>query len=159
MQKKFAVKMELTKIKCIVNEYLNGKDIELVDVTVGVDDVIEVEVDSLRGVTIDECAELSRHIEGCFDRDKEDFELTVASYSISSPFKSALQYCKNVGRDVEVMMMDGEVIMSKLSAVSDSGFTVEYDEKVVVEGKKRKELQHFTREVSYSDVKCTKLMF
>ncbi|MEG0499531.1 MAG: ribosome assembly cofactor RimP [Rikenellaceae bacterium] len=151
--------MELKKIESVVNEYLKDKDIELVAVTVGVEEVIEVEIDAVRGVTLEECAELSRHIESCFDRDKEDFELTVASYSISAPFKTVLQYRKNVGRDVEVTMQDEEVIKSKLSAVGDENFTVEYDEKVVVEGKKRKELQHFTREINYKDVKSTKLLF
>lgn len=151
--------MRVEEIKAVVNEYLSGKDIVLVDIVVSADEVYEVEIDSLRGVTIDECGELSRFIESRFDREKQDYELTVASYSVSSPFKTELQYKKNVGRDIEVLMIDGEVIMSKLTTAGDNDFVVEYDEKVVVEGKKRKELQHFIRTVSYSEVKYAKLMF
>lgn len=151
--------MRVEEIKNVVNEYISGKDVELVDVTITADDVIEIEIDALKGVTIEFCGELSRHIESCFDREKEDFELTVASYSVSSPFKSKLQYVKNIGRDVEVVMNDKEEIKAKLTAAGDTDFTVEYDDKVLVEGKKRKELQHFTRTIAYADVKSVKLMF
>lgn len=151
--------MRIEEIKTVVNEYLNGKEIELVEINVTADDVIEVEIDAVGGVTIDQCGDLSRHIESCFDREKQDYELTVASYSVSSPFKTALQYRKNVGRDVEVLMNDGEVVMAKLTAVGENDFTVEYDEKVAIEGKKRKEMQHFVRTIGYNDVKNTKLMF
>lgn len=151
--------MRIEELKTVVNEYLSGKEIELVEINVSQDDVIEVEIDAVCGVTIDQCGELSRHIENCFDREKQDYELTVASYSVSSPFKTTLQYRKNVGRDIEVLMSDGEVVMAKLTAVSENDFTVEYDEKVSVEGKKRKEMQHFVRTIGYNDVRNTKLMF
>ena len=140
-------------------EYLTGKDIQLVNVGIGVGNVIEVEVDALRGVTIVECCEISRHIEEQFDREKEDFELTVSSYSISEPFRSILQYRKSEGRDVEIKLNDDTVIIAKLTAVNEENFTLEYDEKVAVEGKKRKEMQHFTVEVNYADVKLAKLSF
>ena len=151
--------MRTEEIKNIVAEYLTDKDIQLVDVIIGAGNIIEVEVDALRGVTIVECCEISRHIEEQFDREKEDFELTVSSYSISEPFKSIMQYRKNEGRDVEVKLNDDTIIIAKLTSVKDENFTLEYDEKVAIEGKKRKELQHFTVEVTYDSVKATKLVF
>lgn len=151
--------MKIEDIKRVVNEYLIGKEIELVNVFIEEGNVIEVDVDALKGVTIDQCAMISRHIEENFDREKEDYELTVASYSISSPFKTVLQYRKNIGRDVEVKLTDGVIIIAKLMSADESGFTLEYDEKVVVEGKKRKELQHFVNTLSYNDVNIAKLVF
>ena len=47
----------------IVEEWLEGKDYFLVDVTVTPDDKIVVEIDHAEGVWIDDCVDLSRYIE------------------------------------------------------------------------------------------------
>ena len=59
----------------IVDEWLEGKDYFLVDVTVSPDDKIVVEIDHAEGVWIDDCVELSRYIESKLDREEEDYEL------------------------------------------------------------------------------------
>ena len=46
----------------IVDEWLEGKDYFLVDVTVSPDDKIVVEIDHAEGVWIDDCVELSRWV-------------------------------------------------------------------------------------------------
>ncbi len=56
----------------IVDEWLEGKDYFLVDVTVSPDDKIVVEIDHAEGVWIDDCVELSRYIESKLDREEED---------------------------------------------------------------------------------------
>ena len=61
----------------IVDEWLEGKDYFLVDVTVSPDDKIVVEIDHAEGVWIDDCVELSRYIESKLDREEEDYELEV----------------------------------------------------------------------------------
>ena len=53
----------------IVDEWLEGKDYFLVDVTVSPDDKIVVEIDHAEGVWIDDCVELSRYIESKLDRE------------------------------------------------------------------------------------------
>ena len=58
----------------IVDEWLEGKDYFLVDVTVTPDDKIVVEIDHAEGVWIDDCVELSRYIESKLDREEEDYE-------------------------------------------------------------------------------------
>ena len=67
----------------IVDEWLEGKDYFLVDVTVTPDDKIVVEIDHAEGVWIDDCVELSRYIESKLDREEEDYELVLVSTSIS----------------------------------------------------------------------------
>ena len=47
----------------IVEEWLEGKDYFLVEVTVSPDDKIVVEIDHAEGVWIEDCVELSRFIE------------------------------------------------------------------------------------------------
>lgn len=151
--------MKTKELTDAVNEYLSDKDIELINISFGAGNIIEIEIDALSGVTIQECATMSKYIEERVDREEDDYELTVSSYSVSSPFKSILQYRKNIGRDVEINLLDGSVITAKLTAVKEDIFTLEYDEKITVEGKKRKEMKHFVVEVAFSDVSCAKLLF
>ena len=56
----------------IVEEWLEGKDYFLVEVTVSPDDKIVVEIDHAEGVWIEDCVELSRYIESKLNREEED---------------------------------------------------------------------------------------
>ena len=71
--------IEKETIKKLVDEWLEGKDYFLVDIEIGNDNKIVVEIDHADGVWIEDCVELSKHIEDNLDRDKEDFELEVGS--------------------------------------------------------------------------------
>lgn len=148
------------RVKIAVEEYLEGKDIVLVSLKCTPDSVIEVTLDSLNGVDLDKCVEASRFIESKLDRDVEDFELTVGSASISEPFTHPIQYKKNISRQIEIMEAGSR---SKLSAtlndVDDEGITVSYTEKIVPEGKKRKEEVERVRKISFEDIKSAKLHF
>ena len=59
----------------IVDEWLEGKDYFLVDVTVTPDDKIVVEIDHAEGVWIDDCVELSRYIESKLDRVRKGWSI------------------------------------------------------------------------------------
>lgn len=87
----------------IVEEWLDGKDYFLVDVSVSPDDKIVVEIDHAEGVWIDDCVELSRFIESRLNREEEDYELEVGSAGIGQPFKVLKQYLMHIGKEVEVM--------------------------------------------------------
>ena len=67
----------------IVEEWLEGKDYFLVEVTVSPDDKIVVEIDHAEGVWIEDCVDLSRFIESKLNREEEDYELEVGSAGIS----------------------------------------------------------------------------
>lgn len=70
-------------IVSIVNEYLGDTRLSLVEATVSEDNDIEIIITrENEGVSIDDCVNLSRHIESKLDRDKEDFSLTVSSAGI-----------------------------------------------------------------------------
>lgn len=67
-------------IEAISQEYLANTPLTLVKVKVSKDNDIDVTITREdAGVTIDDCVELSRHIDSKLDRDKEDFSLTVGS--------------------------------------------------------------------------------
>ena len=62
----------------LVNEMLD-EGMFLVDVQVNASNVIRVFIDSINGITIDQCVAVSRHIEQILDRQNQDFELQVSS--------------------------------------------------------------------------------
>ena len=97
-----------------------------------------------------------RAVEAEFDRDEEDFSLTVASAGIGSELKSLRQYRKLIGGTVEVLLNSGIKMLAKLDAADDEGITISYEEKQAVEGKKRKQLVTVTRRYAFDEIKSTK---
>ena len=83
-------------VKRLVEEWLAGKEYFLVDVQVGTDDRIVVEIDHADGVWVDDCADLSRYIEDHLSRDEEDYELEVGSTGLGQPFKVPQQRARSV---------------------------------------------------------------
>ena len=94
------------KIHSIVNELIEDTDLFLVEIKVSSSNKIDVYVDGKNGITIKQCVEISRAIEGSLDRDTEDFDLQVSSPGIDSAFKVKEQYIKSIGKNVEVLLKD-----------------------------------------------------
>ena len=118
-----------------------------------------VEIDSETSVDLDFCVELTRYIEQHFDRDVEDYSLEIGSYSITKPFVDRRQYRKNIGRKVEVLTEESRKIRGTLVAVDNDDFTLEIEEKELVEGQKRKKLVKKEITLLYNSVKQIKLEF
>lgn len=147
--------IEPAKIKEIAGRHLEGGDMFVVDVKVSAANEIEVLVDSDASVSIEDCVALSRAIEGEFDREQDDFSLTVASAGIGQPLKVFRQYSKLVGKPVEVVLKNGVKIIAELREATRESITLVYEEKVAVEGKKRKETVETVREYRLDEVKST----
>ncbi|MBR4995368.1 MAG: ribosome assembly cofactor RimP [Alistipes sp.] len=148
--------IDCQKILEIADRELSGTDMFTVSCKCSPANEVELLIDSDSSVTIERCAELSRTIEAEFDRDAEDFSLTVASAGIGSELKNIRQYRKLIGSSVEVLLLSGIKILAKLDEVSDEGITVSYEEKQTVEGKKRKVLVNVVRTYSFDEIKYTK---
>lgn len=142
----------------IVEEWLQGKDYFLVDVTVSPDDKIVVEIDHAEGVWIEDCVELSRFIESKLNREEEDFELEVGSAGIGQPFKVLQQYKNHLGKEVETLLKDGRRITGVLKMADDTHFIVTVAKKVKMEGAKRPQLIEEDVELDYNEVKYTKYL-
>lgn len=142
----------------LTEEYLKDTTNYLVDLTLGSDNSIIVEIDNDEGVDIDQCAALSRHIEAQLDRDSEDFELTVTSAGLTSPFKTVRQYRKYEGKEVEVLTRAGVKHSGILRSSDHEGFTLTVTRKVRPEGAKRKQEVEEDLRFSYDDVKHTKYL-
>lgn len=121
----------------IVEEWLEGKEYFLVEVTISPDDKIVVEIDHKEGVWIEDCVDLSRYIESRLNREEEDYELEVGSAGIGQPFKVLQQYLNHVGEEVEVLTKDGRKLEGVLKDADEQHFTLTIQKKVKEEGMKR----------------------
>ena len=142
----------------IVEEWLEGKDYFLVDVTVTPDDKIVVEIDHAEGVWIDDCVDLSRYIESKLNREVEDYELEVGSAGIGQPFKVLQQYIIHIGKDVEVLDKDGKKWTGVLAEANEANFTITVQTKVKPEGAKRPKLVEQNVTFVYDEIKYTKYL-
>ena len=140
----------------VIHHALEGTDRFLVEVKVSADNVIEVLIDSMDSVTIDHCIALNDAVLSHFDRDVEDYELTVGRYGISDPFKVVQHYLKNVGGEVEVLTKAGKKLKGTLKEASDEEFVLTVTKKVKLEGKKRPEMVDEDLHFTYDEIKYTK---
>ncbi|MCQ2194898.1 MAG: ribosome assembly cofactor RimP [Paludibacteraceae bacterium] len=147
--------IEQSIVRQIVSDYIADSEYFIVDVNVSKDNSIVVEIDSNEGVSIDYCAELTRHIESQLDREVEDYELEVGSAGLTSPFKVLEQYRKYEGEEVEVLA-DGVKHQGILVNVTDNTFGVEETKMVKPEGAKRKVEVKETFTFEYDKIKYTK---
>ena len=148
--------MDITKLTEIAAQTLEGSDMFVVECTTGADNDITLVIDSDTHVTIDACAALNRAIDAAFDRDVEDYSLTVTSAGIGEPLKVLRQYHKLTDSSVEVLLTSGTKILGTLDAATEEAVTISYDEKVAVDGKKRKEMQHVVRTYAFDEIKWVK---
>lgn len=147
--------LDKKQLQSWIEEYLNGTDYELITLSLSAANDILVEVDRLSGVDVDFCAELNRFLVEKLDAVEPDYSLEVGSVSLTDPFKSKMQFQKNLGHDVEVLA-DGKKLRGKLVSVDEETFSVDIEEKVPVEGKKRKETQIVTRTWRYDEPQYVK---
>ena len=144
------------KVTEIVNEWLADKEYFLVDVSVSADNCISVEIDHAEGVWIEDCVQLSRHIEANLNRDEEDYELEVGSAGLGQPFKVVQQYINCIGEEVEVLQKDGKKVSGILKSVEEPNFVVTVKEKKKLEGQKRPQMVETDKTFDMNDVKYTK---
>ena len=112
-----------------------------------------VYIDGDQGVTIEKCVQLNRAlykkiVEAGICNDGE-FGLEVSSPGVDEPLALPRQYIKNIGREVEVEMLDGRKIEGSLLNADEK--SIELDE-VKGKGKKKEIIKHF---LLLSDIKST----
>jgi len=146
--------IEKSKIEKIVNEFIKGKDIFLVSVKVSSSNRIMVFIDTMKGIIIDECVALHRHIEKNLYPDTEDYELQISSPGIDMPFGVIEQYYKNEGKQVEVVDNEGSRFTGCLKNVTIGGFELETELKIKGKAKERKDISF-----NFDQVKSTKELF
>ena len=147
------MKLQIPEIRTIAEEIITNPEIFVVDVTLSPANDICVTLDSDTSVSVDDCVALSRAMTARIDEITDDYSLVVTSAGIGQPLKLLRQYHKLVGRSVEVVLMDGAKILAILDAADENGITVSYQEKVAVEGKKRKQQVDVVKTFTYEEIR------
>ena len=139
--------MKISEIKEAIEGEIIARGLYLIDITVSKDNDIEVTIESEEGIVeLEDCVALSRYFETCFDREAEDYSLTVTSAGLDQPFKILKQYQKAMGKKVEVQLKGGKKMVAVLEAADEESITLKYSQKEAVEGKKKKEtVEHVDR--------------
>jgi len=142
-------------VKKLVEEKLDDK-MFIVEITVNERNIINVFVDSYDGLTIDQCVNISRHVEHSFDREEEDFELQVSSPGLSEKFKVKEQYYKYIGRTIDVVTISDLKLEGTILSATNEGIILETSDREVLEGHKKKQLVVKQHHLKYDEIKSAK---
>ena len=107
---------------------------------------VTVVVDGDAGISIDDCADISREVSKALDDSTvlaESYVLEVTTPGLDQPLKLHRQYKKNIGRKLRIKVSD-RIVEGKLVGVSDSGVTIEQGD-----GKK---IQKSVEELKFSEI-------
>jgi ribosome maturation factor RimP len=120
------------EIKNIITRKLADPSQFLVDVIVkghkGPKKVLII-IDSDKGVTIDDCANLSREISKAFDDLQlfdDSYMLEVSTPGLDQPLRLARQYYKNIGRRIKVVTHQ-QAVEGKLVEVGEDKIKLEQE--------------------------------
>ena len=89
---------------------------------------IEVFIDKDAGVSINDCEQLSRYLDLLLDKEaalQSKYTLDVSSPGLENPLKVQRQYQKNIGKEIEVLMMDGNKKQGILKSADENNISIE----------------------------------
>ena len=128
--------MELTEtIKALAEKHLPDENFFIVDViSKGISGKTKVLVllDSDTGITIDDCANLSRSLSEDIELEElidVAYILEVSSPGLDHPLSSVRQYRKNIGRRLKVRLNDNSMVEGELKAVNDDAIVLAAEKK------------------------------
>ncbi len=142
-------------VKKLVEDKLDDK-MFLVEITVNERNNINIFVDSFDGLTIDQCINISRHVEHSLDRDLEDFDLQVSSPGLLAKFKVKEQFYKYAGRLVEVVTTANVELEGVILSATAEEITLETSTRELVEGHKKKQVVVKQHQLKYDEIKSAK---
>lgn len=151
------------KIQFLAEEFLEGTSAFLVDVKVASGNVIRISLENDDRTSITDCVALSRHIEGSFDREEEDFSLDVGSPGLDQPLKVLRQYLKIIGKQIAVNPIDGKKMEGELVSVEENegqfvGLVLKTRHKKRIEGRKAMEWVYEEHQLQAGDIEWTKVI-
>ena len=124
--------MDITsEIRTLAESFLKDESYFIVDViSKGVGGKINhlILLDGDNGVSIDDCASISRQVSYQIEEREliEDaFILEVSSPGLEHPLASERQFAKNVGRKLKITLVDGTMIQGKLEGLSKDALDIE----------------------------------
>ena len=132
----------LEKIRVLLSPTLEQHGAFLVDLSIRNErggKLFQAFVDTDKGITIEECASISRDLAQELDRGtviEGTYRLEVSSPGIDKPLLMLRQYRKNVGRRFKVLYQSAETrttLVGKLQSVGDEKLTFETEKGETIE--------------------------
>jgi len=120
----------------------------LVDVRAGANNKIAVFVDGDKGLTIDMCRKISRHLEKHIEENKwlpDKYTLDVSSPGTDNPLKLHRQYVKNIGRKAKIVLLDEQQVEGKITDVNVNDIDIELSDGTM-------------EKISFENIKETKIL-
>jgi ribosome maturation factor RimP len=120
----------LEEIERLLPAFLADNDLYVVDITIKPSKVMQkitILLDKDEGITIDECASVSRRLATVLEAEEiieGSYNLEVSSPGLDQPLKLPRQYTKNLGRDLKVTLRSGEIITGKLTAAENDHIVI-----------------------------------
>ncbi|MBQ8061968.1 MAG: ribosome assembly cofactor RimP [Bacteroidales bacterium] len=149
--------MEKELIEKTIRAAVEQRGCFLVDVTLSKDNDVVVSIEKEVGdVDLDDCVAVNDAFLAAFDKDVEDYSLTVSSAGLDQPFKVAGQYRKAVGSPVVVLLKGGSKLTGVLTDADDEGISLRYSKKETVEGKKKKETVEHEDRFHFAEINSVK---
>lgn len=149
-----------TQLKVIIEKeienYFLDKELFLVDIKVLPTGKIEVFADGKTNITIDECAQLSRHIYHFLEENNlmtDNLSLDVSSPGMDEPLKVAQQFQKQLNKNVDVVLKNGLKITGELIAANETQIIVKESIKI----KKSETVEEHT--FGFDEIKSVKKHF
>ena len=136
----------------------NYQDLFLIDLKVNLNNNIKLIIDGDNGVSLKDCANVSRDIENNIDAEKFNFSIEVSSSGVGTPLSSNRQYKKNVGRKIEVLIEDSKPLVGELKKVDIDSFTIEWSQRESKPIGKGKINVVKNKTLLFSDVKSSKVV-
>ena len=129
------------KIRAMLNDILEGTDIFLVDFKVKKTNNYKIFIDSDSGLQLEKCIGVNRKLRNQIDEldfyPEGDYSLEISSPGVDEPLKMMRQYKKNIGRKLEVVLLEEDAlpIEGRLTALDEIELTLEIDQKKTTEKK------------------------
>ncbi|SMO58592.1 ribosome maturation factor RimP [Solitalea koreensis] len=141
--------------KLVEEKISDDANLFIVDIKVLPNNKVMIFVDGDNGITIQKCAEISRHVG--FHLEEENvidhaYTLEVSSPGIDYPLTLQRQFSKNIGRNVLVKLVDNNKKEGKLLENSENGIKIE--ETVKEKGKKAQQVEV---EIPFSEINEVKV--
>ena len=145
-------------IKSLINDEIRSKKLFLIDIKINSSNKINVFIDSMKGVTLEECATLSAIIKEKLNKYLDDYALEVSSPGLDKSLVLPVQYKKNLGRDLDIITKDGNKTTGRLTQVFRNG--IEIKTEVTERKKPNKKKEHVTKKhvFDFADIKSAKVI-
>jgi ribosome maturation factor RimP len=145
-------------IKSLINKEIKNRNLFLVDLKISSSNKINVFVDSMKGVTIEECAKLSIMIKEKLNKHIDDYVLEVSSPGLNKSLILPLQYEKNLGRYLDIITKDGNRKSGRLTKVFRNGIQIKSEARVRNKqgGKEEHESKDYV--FDFTDIKSAKVI-